>query len=69
MDDKCFQYARTLALNYEGIKWNLEKVSNIKPFINKGAYIKHVGRWAGGFFQKKIVARTIHQRPKYFMTQ
>ena len=37
MDDKCFQYARTLALNYEGIKWNLEKVSNIKPFINKGS--------------------------------
>ena len=34
-DDKCFQYAATVALNYEEIKWNPERVSNIKPFINK----------------------------------
>ena len=34
-DDKCFQYAVTVALNYEEIKWNPKKVSNIKPFINK----------------------------------
>ena len=34
-DDKCFQYAVTVTLNYEEIKWNLERVSNIKPFINK----------------------------------
>ena len=32
---KCFQYATTVALNYEEIKWNPERVSNIKPFINK----------------------------------
>ena len=25
----------TVALNYKEIKWNLEKVSNIQPFINK----------------------------------
>ena len=25
MDDKCFQYAATVALNYEEIKWNPEK--------------------------------------------
>ena len=30
-----FQYAATVALNYEGAKWNPERVSNIKPFINK----------------------------------
>ena len=30
----CFQYSVTLALNYEEIKWNPERVSNIKPFIN-----------------------------------
>ena len=35
MDDKCFQYAATVALNYEKIKWNPERVSNSKPFINK----------------------------------
>ena len=34
-DDKCFQYAVTVALNYGEINWNLERVSNIKPFINK----------------------------------
>ena len=34
-DDKCFQYVVTVALNYEEIKWNSERVSNIKLFINK----------------------------------
>ena len=31
----CFQYAANVALNYEEIKWNPVRVSNIKPFINK----------------------------------
>ena len=35
IDDKCFQYAAAVALNYEEMKWNPERVSNIKPFINK----------------------------------
>ena len=30
-----FQYAATVALNYDKIKWNPERVSNIKSFINK----------------------------------
>ena len=34
-DDKCFQYAVTVALNYGEINRNLERVSNIKPFMNK----------------------------------
>ena len=34
-DDKCFQYAVTVALNYGKIKWNSETISDIKPFINK----------------------------------
>ena len=34
-DDKCFQLAATVALNYEEIKCNLERASNIKPFIKK----------------------------------
>ena len=33
--DKCFQYTATAALNYEEIKWNPERVLNIKPFTNK----------------------------------
>ena len=34
-NDKCFQYAATIILNYGEIKWNQERVSNIKMFINK----------------------------------
>ena len=34
-DDKCFQYAATVALNYEEIEPHPQRVSNIKPFINK----------------------------------
>ena len=34
-DDKCFQYAITVALNYGKIESHLERVSNIKPFINE----------------------------------
>ena len=34
-DDKCFQYVATVALNCDDIKCNPERVSNIKPFINK----------------------------------
>ena len=34
-DNKCFQYAATVALNYEEIKQKSERVSNIKPFIYK----------------------------------
>ena len=34
-DDKCFQYAVTVTINYGEFKWNAERVSNIKPFINK----------------------------------
>ena len=34
-DDKCFQYVLTVALNYEQIKDPPERISNIKPFIDK----------------------------------
>ena len=34
-DDKCFQYTATVPLKYEGITWNPERVSIIKPSINK----------------------------------
>ena len=33
-DDKCFQYALTVALNYEQIKKNPQRISNIKPLID-----------------------------------
>ena len=34
-DDKCFQYALTVALNYEQIKDHPERISNIKLFIDQ----------------------------------
>ena len=34
-DDKCFQYAVTLALNLDKIKKDPQRVSKIKPFIEK----------------------------------
>ena len=34
-DNKCFQYAQTVALNCEQIKKNPQRISNIKPFIDQ----------------------------------
>ena len=35
IDDKCIPYTPTAPLNYEEIESHPERVSNIKPFINK----------------------------------
>ena len=32
-DDNCFQYALTVALNYQNIKNNLERISKVNPFL------------------------------------
>ena len=34
-DDKCLQYVITAALNYGETESHPERISNIKPFINK----------------------------------
>ena len=34
-DGKCFQYAVTVALNYEQIKKDPQRISKIKPFIEQ----------------------------------
>ena len=34
-DNKCFQYGATIALNYGIIESHPERVSNIKPLLNK----------------------------------
>ena len=34
-DNKCFQYALTVALNHEQIKDHPERISKIKPFIDQ----------------------------------
>ena len=34
-DNKCLQYGATVALNYEKIGKNLERITKIKPFIKE----------------------------------
>ena len=34
-DDNCFQNALTIALNYQSIKKDPQRISKIKPFINQ----------------------------------
>ena len=34
-DNKCFQYAITVVLNHEEIKKDPQRITKIKPFINK----------------------------------
>ena len=46
-DDKCFQYAVTVALNYEETESHPERVSSIKPFISKH-------NWEGINYPSKI---------------
>ena len=33
-DNKCFQYPETIALNFDEIKKDPQKISNIEPFTN-----------------------------------
>ena len=34
-DDKCFQYALTVALNYQSIKKDPQRITKIKSFIDQ----------------------------------
>ena len=60
-DDKCFQYAVTVALNYEQIKNNPERISKIKPFIDQYNWKKiefpsHKKDWKKFELHKKSIA-------------
>ena len=63
-DDKCFQWAAAVALNYQEIKWNPERVSSIIPFINKYNweginYPSKIGDWKTFIF-------CVLKKKKYF---
>ena len=34
-DNKCFQYAVTVAINHEKIEKNLQRILKVKPFVGK----------------------------------
>ena len=54
-DNKCFQYAVTVALNHEEIGKYPERIVKIKPFINKY-------KWEGiNFHQKKMVGKSLRK--------
>ena len=49
-DDKCFQYAATMVLNYDRIEKHPERLHNVKSFINQYDWTdinfpSHVGDW------------------------
>ena len=66
-DDKCFQYTATVELNPEEITSYPERVSNIKPFINKYKlkriiYPSKIENWKR--FEKK---KHSNNRSQYFL--
>ena len=63
-DGKCFQYAVTVALNYEQIKKDPQRISKIKPFIEqydwkKTDFPSHKRDWKKFKLNNKLIALNI----------
>ena len=63
-DDKCFQYALTVALNYEKIKKDSQRISKIKPFIDQYSwkdidFPQHSKDWKKFESYNKLIALNI----------
>ena len=54
-DNKCFQYAARVGLNQEEIKKDLQKITKIKPFINKYNWKEYI------FYQKKTIGKKLRK--------
>ena len=72
-DEKCFQYAATVALNYGEIKWYLGRVSIIKPLINicNWKEINYptkymIGKFLRSIIQQLLLILCILKKKKYF---
>ena len=68
-DDKCFQYAVTIALNYDRIENHPERVSKVKPFINQSDWSEinfpsHVGDWKKFELNNKSMALNVLYVPE-----
>ena len=68
-DDKCFQYAVTIALNYDKIGDHPERVSKVKPFINQHDWSEinfpsHVGDWKKFELNSKSIALNVLYVPE-----
>ena len=63
-DGKCFQYALTIALDYEQIKKDAERISKIKPFIDQCnweeiSFLSHREDWKKFETNNKTIALNI----------
>ena len=63
-DDKCFQYAVTIALNYDKIGGNPEIVSKVKPFVDQYDwkqinFLSHVNDWKEFELNNKSIALNV----------
>ena len=67
-NDKCSQYALPVALNYQNIKNNLERISIIKPFIDQYnwkeiSFPSHQKDWKDFELNNKLIAPNILSVP------
>ena len=72
-DDKCFQYAVTIALNYDKIGKNHQIVSKVKPFINQYNwneinFSSHANDWKKFELINKSIALNVLYVPEDEMT-
>ena len=63
-DDKCFQYAVKVAVNYQNIKNNSERIPKIKPFIDQYnwkeiSFPQHQKEWKKFELNNKSIAPNI----------
>ena len=68
-DDKCFQCAVTIALNYDKTENHPERVNNVKPFINQYDWSEinfpsHVGDWKKFELNNKSIALNVFYVPE-----
>ena len=68
-DDKCFQYAVTIALNYDEIGNHPERVSKVKPFINQYDwgeinFASHANDWKKFELNNKSIALNVLYVPE-----
>ena len=68
-DDKCFQYAITIALNYDEIEKHHQGVNKVKPFIDQYNWKdinvpSHVGDWKKFELNNKSTALNVLYVPE-----
>ena len=68
-DDKCFQYAITIALNYDEIGNNHQRVNRVKPLIDKYNwkdinFPSHVDDWKNFELNNKSIALNVLYVPE-----